>query len=311
MRSLKVLGVAALLLTGWWRRPSPAPLPARGPARDSLVQLDMSRGDSVAARGIVEGALALARVDIVYLRAGVPTLYGRDAAKTLLTRSRPAPPAGAAYTWQPLGAELSADHRSAYTYGVVTVATPATPPVIRADRYIAFWEREPQQPWRIVAYAEVGGPAVELQVTPEQTTPPAQSITGHVADFHNSLKSLDSAFSDLADRSGVAAAFAAYVADQGAVFAGPELVVGPRQMEEYYRLQAAGTSLIWTPVFAGGAASEDLGFTVGNYVATGRGPSGAAVQRFGKYLTVWKRQRGGEWKFVIDGGSATPPRGGG
>jgi ketosteroid isomerase-like protein len=27
----------------------------------------------------------------------------------------------------------------------------------------------------------------------------------------------------------------------------------------------------------------------------------------GKYLTIWARQPSGEWRFVADGGSSTPP----
>jgi ketosteroid isomerase-like protein len=51
-----------------------------------------------------------------------------------------------------------------------------------------------------------------------------------------------------------------------------------------------------------------LGFTVGEYTLTGRGPTGAAVQRFGKYLTVWKRQPNGSWKFAVDGGNGSPAK---
>ena len=67
-----------------------------------------------------------------------------------------------------------------------------------------------------------------------------------------------------------------------------------------------GTSLTWQPVYALAAASGDLGFSIGESVATSLGPSGAAVQRFGKYLTVWRKQQNGDWKFVVDGGSSRP-----
>ena len=61
-------------------------------------------------------------------------------------------------------------------------------------------------------------------------------------------------------------------------------------------------------VFAWVAGSEDIGFTVGEYIATLRGPSGAAIQRFGKYLSVWQRQHDDTWKFVVDGGNGSPPK---
>ena len=59
--------------------------------------------------------------------------------------------------------------------------------------------------------------------------------------------------------------------------------------------------LTWEPRFADVAPSGDLGFTVG--VAT---IHGGTQTRWTKYLTVWKRQRGGEWRFVADGGNPAP-----
>src|SRR4051812_29517910 len=100
MTTRRSLLPAALLLFGCsLRHKSAAPEPARGPARDSLFQLDQTRGDSVAARGGVDGALALFSPGIVFLRAGVPAIYGRDAARALLN----AGPTTRAQAWQPLG----------------------------------------------------------------------------------------------------------------------------------------------------------------------------------------------------------------
>jgi ketosteroid isomerase-like protein len=96
------------------------------------------------------------------------------------------------------------------------------------------------------------------------------------------------------------------VAPLGVVFAGPELVVGPSAVRAYYASQDAAAGLAWHPVFARLAGSGDLGFTIGQYIFTGRGASGAAVQSFGKYMTVWQRQPDGSWKFVVDGGNANP-----
>ncbi len=108
---------------------------------------------------------------------------------------------------------------------------------------------------------------------------------------------------------GVAYAFANTVAPDGVVFGDPQLVIGAHAIEEYLGARAGQSSLVWQPVFAWVAASRDLGFTIGESTSTGLGASGAAVQRMGKYLTVWKRQSDGTWKFVVDGGNPGPPRG--
>src|SRR5262249_43244986 len=102
-------------------------------------------------------------------------------------------------------------------------------------------------------------------------------------------------------------AFANTVASEGIVFGDPQLVIGAHAIEEYLEAHASQSSLVWQPVFAWVAASKDLGFTVGESTRTELGASGAAIQRMGKYLTIWKRQ-GGSWKFAVDGGNAGPPR---
>jgi ketosteroid isomerase-like protein len=296
---------AALLLLGCRLHNRPvAPEPARGPARDSLFQLDQSRRDTVAARGPVDGMLALLDPDVVFLRAGVPATYGREAARALFTAG--SRPSSGAPVWQPLGGGVSYDLRSAYTFGIAAHGASSG---TRLERYIAFWQRGRAQPWRIVAYAEVNGlPGVEVSLTADQLSPPARQVSRDAAEAAARIRAVDSLFSDLADRMGTAYAFSNAVARYGAVFGATQLVVGPEAVNEFYATQNGGTALTWRPVFGSVAASGDLGFTIGEYIATGRGPSGAAVQRFGKYLTVWQRQPDGSWKFVIDGGNPTPAR---
>src|SRR5438132_14344689 len=100
----RLLIPAALLLTGCGLRRRPAaPEPARGPARDSLFQLDQTRGDSVAARGAVDGMIALLAPSAVFLRAGVPAIYGRDAVRALLAASAASAAPAGSQTWEPLG----------------------------------------------------------------------------------------------------------------------------------------------------------------------------------------------------------------
>lgn len=59
--------------------------------------------------------------------------------------------------------------------------------------------------------------------------------------------------------------------------------------------------LVWWPVWAGLAASGDLGFTSGPATFDGK-PAGY-------YFTVWRRQPDGAWKWVYDGGTASDTTG--
>src|ERR1043166_5220408 len=105
--------------------------------------------------------------------------------------------------------------------------------------------------------------------------------------------------------SGTANAFGNAAAPDGIVFGGPEIVFGPAAIHDLFDAQR-GTSLSWHPLYSRAAESGDLGFSIGESIATSRGQSGAAVQRFGKYLTIWRKEPNGDWKYVIDGGNARP-----
>jgi ketosteroid isomerase-like protein len=67
-----------------------------------------------------------------------------------------------------------------------------------------------------------------------------------------------------------------------------------------------GTSLTWTPLKAEMAASGDLGYTYGNYVYTARNKEGKLVASYGKYTSIWKKQKDGQWKVEVDMGNSSP-----
>ena len=67
-----------------------------------------------------------------------------------------------------------------------------------------------------------------------------------------------------------------------------------------------GTTLTWTPVKADMSASGDLGYTYGNYVYTAKNKEGNVVANYGKYTSIWKKQKDGQWKVVVDMGNSSP-----
>jgi ketosteroid isomerase-like protein len=67
-----------------------------------------------------------------------------------------------------------------------------------------------------------------------------------------------------------------------------------------------GTTLTWTPVKADVAASGDLGYTYGNYVFKSKDKEGKLVTHYGKYMSIWKKQKDGSWKVVVDMGNSSP-----
>jgi ketosteroid isomerase-like protein len=295
--------ITAVLLAGCLPgRQKPEPVPRRSPARDSLLAADLRRSDTLVARGFTASMSALLATDAVYLRHGAPAVFGRDNVLALINTS--AARAGTPLAWQPIGGGVSGDRLSGYTFGIALHAGPGTS-VPAVERYIAYWSRPRAGAWRIVAYAEVGEPRYPPIESVAGTAIPRRQLSGDAQHLARTLIRADSLFSDDASRFGLPDAFGNAIADDGVMFAGSEVLVGPRAVREFFQ-SGRGASLTWTPVYASGAASGDLGFTVGEAIATSRGASGAAVQRFTKYLTIWRKEPGGGWKFVVDGGNSRP-----
>jgi len=63
-----------------------------------------------------------------------------------------------------------------------------------------------------------------------------------------------------------------------------------------------GFSLRWKPVSADIASSGDLGYTTGTYESRGTDAQGKPVVRTGRYVSIWKKQKDGSWKVVLDTG---------
>ena len=281
MRVLPVIASAALCGCAL-RGATTLPEPARAPARDSLFRLDASRADSVASRGFVDGTVPLLSDNVVYLRAGAPIVVGLAATRAMLGTS--VEPRGARMLWEPLGGGVSGDLLAAYTFGVAVRVAAGAP---QFGRYVAFWERGRNGPWRIAAYCEVNGPTTTLpRETASRTgdgdvapsgTPPASSKA--VAEERGRLRAADSAFSDLSYRMGAAYAFSNTVAPDGVLFGDPQLVIGAHAIQEYLDAHGGQSSVVWQPTTTWVGPSRDLGFTVGESTFTGLGASGATVQR--------------------------------
>lgn len=124
------------------------------------------------------------------------------------------------------------------------------------------------------------------------------------------LLSADSAFSAMSVRDGSVAAFQAWIAPDGRAL--PQQGY-PRSRDDFTRLleQQEGeprtSTLTWTPLMADVATSGDLGYTHGRYAYTSQDDDGATSITNGYYVTVWKRQPDGKWRFVMDAGNEAGP----
>ena len=69
-------------------------------------------------------------------------------------------------------------------------------------------------------------------------------------------------------------------------------------------LDSPDNHLTWAPVGAGIAGSGDLGYTYGTYEFHSKDKEGKPVVSHGKYTTIWKKQKDGNWKVALDMGNS-------
>jgi ketosteroid isomerase-like protein len=275
-------------------------------AHDELLRADLGRMDSVSHGGMTVGLTSLFTDDVLYLRGGLPIIRGRTAANAIAAAESLG--TNTSVRWQPVRAETSRDRSNGYTYGYTIYSTSASgAPVIRVDRYIAYW-RHDGAGWRIAAYAETYGtspPPIVLPSSAQDAIVADVPMSGTRAPV-DALRSADEDFSRAASKFGTGDAFGRYAADDAQIFSGPgEFITGPEAITGSFGAPSSNSTLSWHPVDGEIARSGDIGFTVGNAVATSA-EFGTPVIRYSKYLTVWKRQRDGGWRYVIDGGSDRP-----
>jgi|SRR5229473_2425492 len=87
---------------------------------------------------------------------------------------------------------------------------------------------------------------------------------------------------------------------------GAALLQGSRKSRRRWAFSTAPDNhLTWTPVGAGIATSGDLGYTYGTYEfrSKDKDKEGKPVVSHGKYTTIWKRQKDGNWKVALDMGN--------
>jgi ketosteroid isomerase-like protein len=135
-----------------------------------------------------------------------------------------------------------------------------------------------------------------------QATPSASASTKASAD---TLRQLEADFMKATAEHG-SQGYISYYADNAVeVPNGEGLIHGKANIAKTMAFLDDKTNhLTWTPVGADIAASGDLGYTYGTYEFTSNGKDGKPVVDHGKYTSIWKKQKDGSWKVVLDMGNS-------
>lgn len=120
------------------------------------------------------------------------------------------------------------------------------------------------------------------------------------------LLDTDREFAMLSTAEGPATAFNTFLVDDAMQLVRGRPPVTGRQTIYEQMTAVPGFSLEWIPRDGSVAASGDLGWTWGEYVARYRSPEGEPLSSTGKYINVWVLDSDGEWRVLVDMGNQDP-----
>jgi len=126
-------------------------------------------------------------------------------------------------------------------------------------------------------------------------------------DGKDELKQADIDFSNLSKEKGIAVAFTEYVADDGVLlrpFSYP--IVGKEKVSELMNQDdgsGAAATLTWVPLYADIAESKEMGYTYGTWEMLIIKADKTEEKRVGTYVSIWKKDKQGKWKWVLDTGN--------
>lgn len=259
----------------------------RASDRDALLTADRSLSDKTAASGVLQGFVPALTDDAAYLYPGAPLLRGSKQIRAFLATADSI----LQLTWSPAFADVSADGRLGYSFGWTKAG-------VKRGKYLACWQKTGGG-WQLSAFALTQPIAVPDSVVPQPPSAPLGAQVRGRADA-GEVRRADSAFAALSVASGAKTAFLAYAAEHAMSFGGGvQMTEGRQAIGAGFDGFPAGAVLEWWPVAAQIAPSGDLGCTVGEAKI-------ASLNHYSKYLTIWRRQPDGTWKFVADGGNARP-----
>jgi ketosteroid isomerase-like protein len=110
------------------------------------------------------------------------------------------------------------------------------------------------------------------------------------------LVDTEKAFARMAADKNTRDAFLAYMADTAVVFSPDRTDAKP-----FWTARSANTALLlWAPNFADISSNGVMGYTTGNWQWQEKRDAGTAPSAFGDFITVWLRQPGGGYQWVVD-----------
>lgn len=115
------------------------------------------------------------------------------------------------------------------------------------------------------------------------------------------LMDVDREFSKISEEKGMKHAFLEYIDSNGVLLRSNEPpIVGADAIDYLIQQNDTTYTLKWEPRDGFVARSGELGYTYGIYALK---PNAKDTIIYGTYVSIWKKEAGGRWKYVLDSGN--------
>ena len=286
-----------VLLAGFTLQPAASPQSAV----DQLLDADRAFSRAGADKTVSASLLAMF-TDSVVLPAGNTFVEGRARAEEALRQNPDNLTARA--EWAPIRGGVSADGQQGFTFGYMTVTRQDKSTV--SMKYLAYWIRQ-NDGWRVATYRR--RPRAEGPVSHEMLPPslppamrPAQAVSAQLDQHRQSLAAAERAFSDDAQKVGLAAAFTKHGREDAVNMGGPKAAGFVLGSAAIGRAVGEGTPTDSSPVSWAAdhqvivASSGDLGVTFG-YIRSNEKKDQPPIP----FFTIWRRDNAsGPWRYIAE-----------
>jgi hypothetical protein len=202
-------------------------------------------------------------------------------------------------SWAPIRGGISADGTQGFTYGFLSLT--GGDPARRERKYLAYWVKQPEEGWRVVAYRQQVRPPGEvlrdmlppsLPVAAIEPVADPAVIAGHQA----SIAAAEKSFSDHAQKVGLKAAFRDFGREDAMnMYGGAGFAVGLDAITAGFK-EGDPTTIHWSTERSFAASSGDLGVSIGT-IRPHDPKDGAGFP----FFTIWRRDGPDKpWRYVAE-----------
>lgn len=130
---------------------------------------------------------------------------------------------------------------------------------------------------------------------------PEKTESGSGAFAKIEMMQADKDFSRMSEEQGMKMAFIEYLDSNGVLLRPNTLpIAGADAIDFLIRQNDSDYTLTWEPRNGAVAKSGEMGYTYGVYALR---PSTKDTVIYGTYVSIWKKEENGRWKYVLDSGN--------